>query len=68
VRLLPPLPRQPEILTSGSADAVLAPRYLDVGFSTFVFDIPPPHADLQKTAVVFEGPRQRAQGLGGPSR
>jgi alkanesulfonate monooxygenase len=40
-------------------------RYLDLGFTTFILDIPPSEAELQHTSVVFERARERTQALGG---
>jgi alkanesulfonate monooxygenase len=43
-------------------------RYLDVGFSTFIVDIPPSEDELRHTAVVFERARRRSQTVRGPAR
>jgi len=42
-------------------------RYLDLGFTTFILDIPPSEAELQHTSVVFERALRRTQALGGPA-
>jgi hypothetical protein len=55
--------------TKGSnvvADEVL--RYRDVGFTTFIFDIPLSEDELRHTGVVFGLARRRTQALGGQAR
>jgi alkanesulfonate monooxygenase len=54
----------------GSYDAVAdeIARYLGVGFTTFILDIPPSEDELRHTAVVFERARRRTEALGGPAR
>ena len=42
-------------------------RYLDLGFTAFILDIPPSEAELQHTSVVFERTLRRTQALGGPA-
>ena len=54
----------------GSYDAVAdeVSRYLGVGFTTFILDIPPNEDELRHTAVVFERARRRAKAPGGSAR
>ncbi len=51
----------------GSYDRVAeeVARYLDLGFTTFILDIPPNEAELDHTALVFERARRRAQSVAG---
>jgi alkanesulfonate monooxygenase len=42
-------------------------RYLDLGFTTFILDIPPSEAELQHTSVAFERAVEGAGSLGGPA-
>src|SRR5919108_3581509 len=51
----------------GSYDVVAdeVARYLGVGFTTFILDIPPSEEELRHTAVVFERARKRTEALGG---
>jgi alkanesulfonate monooxygenase len=42
-------------------------RYLDVGFTTFILDIPPSEEELRHTSVVFERALQRAGTAGTPA-
>ena len=42
-------------------------RYLDLGFTTFILDIPPSEDELHHTSVVFERALHRTQALGGPA-
>jgi alkanesulfonate monooxygenase len=42
-------------------------RYLLLGFSTFILDIPPSEAELAHTAVVFERARRGTQTIAGPA-
>jgi alkanesulfonate monooxygenase len=52
----------------GSYDRVAeeVARYLDLGFTTFILDIPPNEAELDHTAIVFERALRRAQSVAGP--
>jgi alkanesulfonate monooxygenase len=43
-------------------------RYLGVGFTTFILDMPPSEDELRHTAVVFERARSRNEALGGAGR
>jgi alkanesulfonate monooxygenase len=54
----------------GSYDVVAdeIARYLGVGFTTFILDIPPSEEELRHTAVVFERARRRTKALGAPAR
>jgi alkanesulfonate monooxygenase len=54
----------------GSYDVVAdeVARYLDVGFTTFILDIPPSEDELGHTAVVFERARRQAQAVDGSAR
>jgi alkanesulfonate monooxygenase len=51
----------------GSYDRVAeeVARYLDLGFTMFILDIPPNEAELDHTALVFERARRRAQSVAG---
>jgi alkanesulfonate monooxygenase len=51
----------------GSYDRVAeeVTRYLDLGFTTFILDIPPTEVELTHTSVVFERALRRMQTLGG---
>src|SRR6266545_4703278 len=51
----------------GSYDRVAeeVARYIDLGFTTFILDIPPNEAELGHTALVFERARRRAQSVAG---
>jgi alkanesulfonate monooxygenase len=53
----------------GSYDRVAeeVARYLDLGFSTFILDIPPNEAELDHTSLVFERALRRAQDIGAPA-
>src|SRR5207247_11459384 len=50
----------------GSYDRVAGEvaRYLDVGFTVFILDIPPSEDELRHTSVVFERARRRTEALG----
>jgi alkanesulfonate monooxygenase len=54
----------------GSYDVVAdeIARYLGVGFTTFILDIPPREDELRHTAVAFERARKRTEALGGAAR
>ena len=53
----------------GSYDRVAeeVARYLDLGFTTFILDIPPNEAELDHTSIVFERALRRAQSVAGPA-
>jgi alkanesulfonate monooxygenase len=58
----------PYLVGSYNAVADEIARYLGVGFTTFILDIPPSEDELRHTAVVFERARRRTEALGGPAR
>ena len=53
----------------GSYDVVAdeVARYLDIGFTTFILDIPPSEAELDHTAQVFERALRRQRSVAGPA-
>jgi alkanesulfonate monooxygenase len=54
----------------GSYDRVAeeVARYLDLGFTTFILDIPPNEAELDHTSIVFERALRRGGSVTGPTR
>lgn len=55
----------PYLVGSYSTVAVELARYIDLGFETFILDIPPDEEELQHTAVAFEQASRRVRATDG---
>lgn len=56
----------PYVVGSYATVALELSRYIELGFETFIVDIPPDAEELEHTALAFERAEQRARERGGP--